>query len=45
MLVPRQLATRRPRSMRRLGLDFVLFSSVIVALPVLWIARRVAGKR
>jgi len=45
MLVRPELATRRPRSILRLGLDFVLFSSVMFALPWLRLAQLVAGKR
>jgi|PersoiStandDraft_1058852.scaffolds.fasta_scaffold25957_2 hypothetical protein len=44
MVVDRRFATRRPRSIRRLGLDFVLFVSVLVALPCLAVARLVAGR-
>jgi hypothetical protein len=45
MLVRRELATRRPRSLARLGLDFVLFSAVVIAVPVLRLARVFARRR
>ena len=35
---------KRRGKVAALGLDFVLFSSVIVSFPFLWLVRRVTGR-
>ena len=44
-MVDRELATHRPRSILRLGLDFVLFCLVLAALPFLALTRAIARPR
>ena len=45
MLLHRDAATRRPGSAARLALDLLLFSSVLLALPWLALARWLSGRR
>jgi hypothetical protein len=45
MLMPAGRATRWPHSIARLALDFVLFYSVVVSLPILRLTRYVGRPR